>query len=169
MINWAYFPQSDRPNQLILDIVQVFENHSDEIDSSANEKQDSNTVLAKLTNPLQNIGFKVELGKKKDEKIHIPVLFGKNGIVKKSFNADAFHLNEKFVLEVEAGRGVTNHQFLKDLFQACMMQDVDYLGIAVRNTYKNSKDFEKVFTFFDTLYTSNRLHLPLKGILIVGY
>lgn len=29
-----------------------------------------------------------------------------------------------------------NNQFLKDLFQACMMQDVDYLVIAVRNEYR---------------------------------
>ena len=36
------------------------------------------------------------------------------------------------VLEVEAGRGVVNHQFLKDLFQACMMYEVNYLAIAIR-------------------------------------
>jgi len=52
-----------------------------------------------------------------------------------------------------------------------MMQDADYLGIAIRNTYEknNQKDFEKVFEFFDTLYKSNRLQLPLKGIVIIGY
>jgi hypothetical protein len=49
------------------------------------------------------------------------------------------------------------------------MVDVDYLCIAVRNIYKKSQDFEKVYTFFDTLYTSGRMKLPLKGILIVGY
>jgi hypothetical protein len=48
------------------------------------------------------------------------------------------------VLEVEAARGVDNNQFLKDLFQACMMHDVQYLGIAVRNVYPQSPDFEKV-------------------------
>ena len=53
----------------------------------------------------------------------------------KSFEADAWNIPEKMVLEVEAGRAVVNNQFLKDLFQACMMHDVDYLGIAVRNTY----------------------------------
>jgi hypothetical protein len=50
-----------------------------------------------------------------------------------------------------------------------MMQDVDYLGIAVRNKYRTSPDFDKVFAFFDTLYKSNRLELPLKGVLIIGY
>ena len=62
-----------------------------------------------------------------------------------------------------------NYQFLKDLFQACMMSDVKYLGLAVRNIYKNSNDFDTVETFFETLYVSNRLQLPLDGILLIGY
>lgn len=70
---------------------------------------------------------------------------------------------------MEAGRGVTNYQFLKDLFQACMMNNVEYLIIAVRNIYRTSKDFEKVATFFDTLYASGRIKLPLKGVLVIGY
>lgn len=76
-------------------------------------------------------------------------------------------------MEVEAGRGVVNNQFLKDLFQACMMDEVDYLAIAVRNVYTaagvSNADFERVVTFFDTLFASNRMRLPLKGILILGY
>lgn len=47
--------------------------------------------------------------------------------------------------------------------------DVDYLAIAVRKIHKNTKDFERVTTFFDTLYVSRRLALPFKGVLIVGY
>ena len=50
-----------------------------------------------------------------------------------------------------------------------MMHDVFYLGIAVRNVYRKSPDFEKVVRFFDTMYASHRLILPLKGILVVGY
>jgi hypothetical protein len=97
------------------------------------------------------------------------VLFGRNGVVEKSFEADAWHEKEKMVVEVEAGRGYANNQFLKDLFQACMMHDVDYCGIAVRNRYIDSHDFENVVAFFETLYASNRLRLPLKGVLVVGY
>ena len=80
---------------------------------------------------------------------------------------------EKSVIEVEAGRGLLNNQFLKDLFQACLMQDVDYLTIAVLREYKTknriTKDFEEICRFFDALYSSERLKLPLKGILIIGY
>ena len=115
------------------------------------------------------MGFRVESGKKSHQKIHVPVLFGLNGSMEKGFEADAYNQEEKMVLEVEAGRGVLNNQFLKDLFQACMMHDVEYFGIGVRNLYKKSRDFQKVVTFFETLYASNRLELPLKGVIVIGY
>jgi hypothetical protein len=92
-----------------------------------------------------------------------------NGKLEKSFEADAHHDAAGFVVEVEAGRGVTNNQFLKDLFQACMMHDVYYLAIAVRNKYRGNEDFEMVLRFFNTLYASHRLQLPLRGILVIGY
>ena len=97
------------------------------------------------------------------------MLFGANGGQEKAFQADAWHKAERFVLEVEAGRGLTNYGFLKDLFEACMMHNVDYLGLAVRRLYKRSPDYDRVVGFFETLYTSRRLQLPLKGVLILGY
>ena len=169
MIQWQYYPKSDAGPDVAQTVVAAFEAANDAIDSSIHNLA-SNDVLAVITPALQSAGFVVETGKKAAEKIHVPVLFGLNGKLEKSFEADAFHKELGFVLEVEAGRGVTNNQFLKDLFQACMMQDVEYLSIAVRNIYRNSsKDWEKVCTFFETMYASNRLELPLKGVLIIGY
>ena len=73
----------------------------------------------------------------------MPVLYGTRGKTVRSFQADAYSAAERYVVEVEAGRAVVNYQFLKDLFQACVMSDVDYFGLAVRNVYKSSKDFRK--------------------------
>lgn len=169
MINWIFFPLSDRPPRLVYEIAEVFENVSDNINSNTHEKQESNAVLAKVRDGLLGLGFQVESGKKADEKIKVPVLFGPKGNTEKAFEADAYHEREGIVIEVEAGRGVVNNQFLKDLFQACMMSEVYYLVIAVRNNYRGSNDFGKVKTFFETLYASQRLKLPLKGIMIIGY
>ena len=168
MVNWQYFPKSNKAPDIALKIIDCFDAVHSRIDSANNQLQ-SNAVLAELCSNLQNVGFKVETGKKANQKIHVPVLFGLNGKLEKSFEADAFHEGKGFVLEVEAGRAVANNQFLKDLFQACMMHDVEYLGVAVRNEYKSSNDFDRVIKFIDTLYSSNRLKLPLKGILIIGY
>ena len=75
----------------------------------------------------------------------------------------------EIVLEVEAGRGFLNNQFLKDFFEACIMADVDYCVIAVCNIYLKSNDFEKVKAFFDSMYASDRMKIPLRGLLLIGY
>lgn len=92
-----------------------------------------------------------------------------NTLPEKYFEADGFNKEIRTVLGVEAGRGVTNYQFLKDLFQASMMYDVEYLVIGIRTVYSNRKDVEIVNTFFETLFACNRLQLPLQGLLVIGY
>jgi hypothetical protein len=169
MINWIYYPLSDKPPETALKVVKAFEDVSENIDSTTHEKQVSDKVLSTVADGLRSLGFSVESGKKKSQKVPVPVLFGINGELKKYFEADAYHFEKNFVVEVEAGRAVTNYQFLKDLFQACMMHKVYYLAVAVRNIYKRSKDFQKVNLFFETLYASGRLELLLNGILIIGY
>ena len=150
------------------DVVEAFEKEAKTI-SSVSFKHDSNKVLEAIRKHLEAINFKVEAGKRSEEKIRVPVLFGRNGKYAQSFDADAYHHAGGFVLEVEAGGAVANYKFLKCLFEACMMHEVKYLAIAVRKTYRDHKDFETVCQFFETLYASNRLTLPLEGILIIGY
>ena len=168
MIQWQFFPRSDTAPEVSLDVVASFEDAAAEIDSESHELC-SDDVLAAVFSGLTDRGFLVESGKKRSEKVIAPVLYGRNGQLAQSSEADAWDRSRQMVLEVEAGRGVTNYQCLKDLFEACMMHDVDFLGIAVRNTYRKNRDFERVVRFFETLYASNRLVLPLKGILVVGY
>lgn len=166
--NWVYFPKSDEPSAFMRSVVQVFLDRDDELNLRSRELT-SDGILKIVCPGLQALGFEVETGKKKNQKIRVPVLFGRNGTVEKAFEADAWHRAEHTVLEVEAGRGYLNNQFLKDLFQACMMHDVSYCAIAIRNRYIDSNDFENVVSFFETLYASRRLQLPLKGVLIIGY
>jgi hypothetical protein len=168
MITWSYFPRSNAPIPLALTVVDTFNRVAAVIDSGLHTLK-SNEILAIVKPHLEQAGFRVEVGKRTNDRIRVPVLYGRNGRLEKSFDADAYHEAEGFVVEVEAGRGVTNNQFLKDLFQACMMSGVHYLGIAVRNTYQGQADFEVVERFFNTLYASQRLKLPLRGILLIGY
>lgn len=169
MINYQYYPKNCKiPEHLKLLITNCFIPIDNNISSDQHEYS-SNEVLAIITPYLEKLDYTVEKGKKEKDKIIVPVLYGMNETLEKYFEADALNMKLKTVIEVEAGRAVTNYQFLKDLFQASMMLDIEYLTIAVRNRYRKSKDFEKVLKFFDTLYSSSRLTLPLKGILIVGY
>lgn len=168
-LRWNYFPRSERLPAHLGDVINAFDSEMGEIGSAVQTGMSSNGVLAKVADGLAGLGYLVESGKKNHEKLQVPVLFGTNGKIEKYFDADAWHVELRTVVEVEAGRGYTNNQFLKDLFQASAMKDVDYCVVAVRNTYRDSPDFERVSVFMDTLYASETFRLPLKGILIIGY
>ena len=168
-VDWQLFPKSMKAPDFIVDTVSAFNHVAAEISSEKGGPQTSNEALALVRPELEAVGYQVEKGKLGSEKIHVPVLYGLNGKTEKAFEADAYWAEKRVVLEVEAGRAVTNYQFLKDLFQACVMQEVDWLVIAVRKTYRESKDFQKVVQFFETLYASSRLTLPLTGIVVIGY
>lgn len=175
MINYQFFPRSLGITPRINEILDCFIKVDDEKKEKRHLK--SNEMLSLLCPHLESIGFSVERGKAANEQINVPVLFGENNSVDKSFAADALSDDHKIVIEVEAGRAVFNNQFLKDIFQACMMFEVEYLVIAVLNEYRFqvnkqeriSHDFQSVKMFLETLYISNRLQLPLKGILLIGY
>lgn len=171
MINYQFFPRSHGVTHEIQAVINCFKKIEPILDDGTHRV--SNDVLALLRPHLESCGYDVEKGKGRDEKIDVPVLFGENNAIDKSFYADAFNKEQSIVIEVEAGRAVRNNQFLKDIFQACMMFDVEYLVVAVLNEYSGggvvSKDYHEVKTFLETLYISNRLKLPLKGILLIGY
>lgn len=175
MINYQFFPRSRGVTTEIQQIIDCFKTVDDERDNKLHLV--SNDMLALLRPHLESVGFRVEQGKKKEEKIDVPVLFGENNVIDKSFYADALSADGHIVIEVEAGRAVYNNQFLKDIFQACMMYEVEYLVIAVLNEYSSlsngnpviHRDYQIIKTFLETLYINGRLQLPLKGILLVGY
>lgn len=165
---YQLFPRSFGITEQVKEAIYCFEKNFQLIDSER-FNYSSNEVLEIVRDDLENIGFKIEKSKKQDDKIRVPVLFGLNNKIDKFFDADGISEDLSIVLEVEAGRAYRNNQFLKDIFQACMMPSVEYLILTVRNTYHNSDDFQSIFAFIETLYVNGRLQLPLKGIVLIGY
>lgn len=169
MLNWIYYPLSEKPTELAIKVVRAFENQYDQIESESHVGLHSDEVLKILADSLADIGFSVERGKLAVQKVKVPVLFGPNGRPQKTFEVDAYYQASGFVVEIEAGRGYMNNHFLRDIFEACMMHDVRYLAIAIRNDYRGHADYERTKLFLETLYASNRLKLPLHGLLLIGY
>ena len=168
MIKSQSFPRSASTNKQAQEIIKCFIKHENEISSDSNTLS-SNEVLGIIRQDLEKTGMTIETGKTREQKIQVPVLFGRNNSIDQYFEADGISNDGKIVLEVEAGRAVVNYQFLKDIFQASMMHEVETLILAIRNDYRGTDDFEKIYSFLETLYISNRIKLPLKEIVIIGY
>ena len=153
-MKWTYFPRNKMITDDLLNVIKVFESNEQKIRSD-NNSHASDVVLHFVSSDLENIGYSVEKSKRNQDKIKVPVLYGECGKPSLNFEADAFNLIKRIVIEVEAGRAVTNYQFLKDFFEACCMDNVDYLCIAVRLIYSKSADYNKVCDFFEAMYASN--------------
>ena len=50
-----------------------------------------------------------------------------------------------------------------------MIDEAQYLIIAVRNNYRNFDDFKTIKKWFDSFYTCSNITIPFKGLLIIGY
>lgn len=148
-----------------------------EIESAANAGLTSNRVLALLRTYLLPLGFEVEAGKRKDEKIRRPVFFGERGVEGKTYEIDAFNDTYGIALEVEAGRGARGNAVYRDLIQASLLVDARYLVLAVMSVYRHQQagrgvvvhSYAESRDLLDAIYASARLRLPLEGVLLVGY
>jgi len=103
MLNWIFYPLSERPTELAFKVVNVFENLYDQIESESHVGLKSDDVLRIVADSLAEIGFTVERGKKASEKVKVPVLFGPLGKPQKTFEVDAYYPEFGFIVEIEAG------------------------------------------------------------------
>jgi len=82
---------------------------------------------------------------------------------------DAFNTRTKTIIEVESGRAIDNYQVLKDVLESCLIDNIDYLCVALRINYSGQRDFDIFDRIVNVIYQSNRIKIPLIGILIIGY
>lgn len=72
-VRFSSFPRTEPPPEFIRAIVQVFRSHENEISTAKLKKGlTSDQVLARLRADLEGLGFEVEQGKKKHQKIERP-------------------------------------------------------------------------------------------------
>jgi hypothetical protein len=153
-------------------VLEVFRRERRGIDSNVNLGVKSNDCLAIVRPGLEGLGFVVEGGEGVG-KIKRPVLFGENGETEVSYEVDGFLPKHGVVLEIEAGRGAANNADYRNLVRAGLMVDADYLVMAMMQRYvaggQQMKSYERTRKRIDAIYASDRLRLPLRGVLLVGY
>ena len=170
---WKYYPgQHAHRNGLIL-LVGAFADarEGDQPHMTSDQK------LAQLRPALVDLGFEVESGKRAVDKLRRPVLFGELGTEERAFEVDAFHGELGVALEIEAGRGTQGNAIYRDLIQTSLLIDARFLALVVLVEYRfksggktiASPDYRKTISLLDAIYASDRLRLPLEGVLVVGY
>lgn len=174
---WFYYPSSTTPPRWALDFIGVVADARTEIESRTVDDLTSDYVLASLRPGLEALGYEVERGKKRAEKVFRPVLYGPQGRPRVTYEVDAAHQELGVVVEVEAGRGARANAAYRDLVRASLMVDATYLVLGVMSEYrhmqgekvKRVEGFREVQNQVDAIFASGRLRLPLEGVLLFGY
>ena len=170
---WKYYPSWQQPPSWVDAVIAAFVAAQPKIDSRANSGVTSDAALAVVRPALVQLGFEVEASKSRKDKLTRPVLYGEVGESVVAFEVDGFHRQFGIVLEVEAGRGAMNNADYRDLIRASLMVDAAYLVLAMMLQYSGGgaavKSYEATRGRIDAIYASERLKLPLKGILLIGY
>ena len=119
------------------------------------------------------MGFEIEASKTKADKIWRPVLFGELGRPLVAYEVDGFHPEHRIVLEVEAGRGAAGNADYRDLIRSSLIVDAEFLILGMMLEYRSGKmtmrSYERTREQIDAIYASDRLRLPFRGILLIGY
>ncbi len=86
-------------------------------------------VLAELRDDLELLGFVVETGKTKMDKVARAVLYGEGGVPEVNYEIDGFHDGFGIALEVEAGRGAANDADYRDIVRSSLILDAQFLDL----------------------------------------
>lgn len=176
-IRYSTFPRTQTPESFIARVVAMFESHVQQIGTEVLKKGlTSDEVLAILRPGLEELGFKVEAGKRKQDKIMRPVFFGENARPELQYQIDAWQPLWRTGLEIEAGRAWMGNAIYRDLVQALVMVDMDHLILAVPLSYRyrssgrevTSPDYEHTVAVAQALYAHSRLQMPFK-LCVIGY
>jgi len=175
---WDYFPRNVRPPEWVEPLVaqvRAVEERISTVEQSTGLHSDD--VLRELAPGLQQLGYAVEASRSEADRIRRPVLFGSNGRAEVSYDIDAFHDEFGIVVEVEAGRAASNNATYRDIIRASLILDARYLVLLLPVAYRfNNRGqlaavaaFTRGLDLLSALYASQRLPLPLRGVLLVGY
>lgn len=176
--SWIYYPNNNSHPEWVTDLTGAVSLLADELDTESIVPLalTSDAVLAELAPTLNRLGYSVESGKKADQKIRKPVLYGENGKSRVSYEIDAFHDEIGVAVEVEAGRGAANNADYRDILRTSLLVDAQFLALFMPKKYRHGKT--KITTVsayansksqLDAIYASHRLKLPFAGVLLVGY
>ena len=176
-IRFSTFPRTKTPPRFLSQLVEQFKERAGEIGTNLPRKGlTSDELLTVLRPGLIELGFEVEMGKRAKDRIMRPVFFGENASPELQYQIDAWHPEWLAGLEIEAGRAWMGNAVYRDLVQALVMVDLEYLILAVPQAYHYkvngrataSRDYENTVAVADALYSHSRIEMPF-SLCVIGY
>jgi hypothetical protein len=174
---WSYYPNRERPPAWVADLIAVVANAEGAIGSRDVSGLTSDKALQALRPGLEALDYRVESGKRREQRIGLPVLFGEQGAARVSYEVDAVHEGLGVLVEIEAGRGARGNAVYRDLIRSALIVDARFLALGVMVEYRHKsggkdiavQSYADAKNLLDAVYASQRLQLPFEGVLLFGY
>jgi hypothetical protein len=176
--HWRSYPNDKHAERWVLDIVDAFEQLRSTVsteDGSSPLTRDE--LLAVMRPRLERLGYRVERGRARDQRVALPVQFGGNGEPVRTVDVDAFREHDRTIFAIEAGRGAQNNEDIKNLVMAALTREATHLVLAMPLAYQFGREdrrqvkraYEHTRDLLDLIYASSRIDLGLEGVLLIGY
>lgn len=174
-IRYRSYPRTEPPPPYAEDIAAVFRRHVDALSFRSAADLTTHQVLEILRDDLEDLGFDVEKGQRKDDKIGRPVFFGDGGRPTLELEVGAYHPAWKCELEVEVHPPTIGTAVYRSIVQAIVMAEVETLVLVVPNDHPYEGDtpdaaltYERTISIAETLYGHRRFRLPY-SLVVLGY
>lgn len=174
---WFYYPSHTPPPPWVHDFLAVIAGARPHIESRVVNALKSDIVLAHVRPGLEQLGYEVERGKGRSDKVYRPVLFGAQGVPRVTYEVDAANDELGVVVEIEAGRGARGNAAYRDVIRTSLIVGARFLALGVMLEYRHLskskpqriESYREVRNQLDAVYASGRLSLPFEGVLLFGY
>ncbi|UFU15249.1 hypothetical protein LQK89_06035 [Curtobacterium sp. C1] len=180
--SWSYFPRNARPEPWAEALCAAVGAQRTALDTlqplpTGATRPSSDGVLEVLRPSMERLGYLVEAGKTRSQRIERPVLFGENGRAEVTYEIDAFHDGLGIAVEVEAGRGAMSNAAYRDIIRTSLLLDADYFVLMMPISYRyqsagrtsTTDAYAKTREQLSAIYASQRLRLPFRAVLLIGY
>lgn len=171
-LRWRYFPPTEEIPTHLTKVITAFTGAWPAIETYVASKggTDGRVIAAEVENHFpQASGWHLENA---DGKVRMPVIWGENGTVLMRVEPDGLFRHPDgaiTLLEIEGGGAVQNNRLMKDLFEALLIPQVDYVAVAVPQLAHGRPPFDIAVNLVSAIYARSLQIGHLKGVLLIGW
>jgi hypothetical protein len=178
--HWTFYPTWQPRPAWVEGVVNAIAHVREEIDSTTHvgsNFQRGPVVHGTLKPGLEQIGFTIEGPGQRGTSpgLRRAVLHGEGAAMERWYDFDGWHPEFQIALEIEGGKAHEGRNAVWDPIKFCLVTDVRYGVVIVPTTYQPTEriwtpPYDKIKGDFDSMYANpQRFHIPLEGLLLIGY
>jgi hypothetical protein len=183
---WRYYPQPDRPRVDLRQLIEAMETVGSWLETDwwlrPKGGKDTRDITRELErqlpapdNATSSVGIGLQRGWNLETREHypkMPFLYAEGDASIQSVEPDAVFVDDHdrlTLVEIEGGGALTNYRGMKDVVEALLLPNVDYVALIVPFRAHHTFPYDYYNNLVTSLYAQQIVQAHLRGLLVVGY